>query len=60
LLLVIYKDGTSKLVRNPSDFPDTDERSLRVSKLQEPMVLATLIFPDVRFHNFRKTRLNVI
>ncbi|EIE85260.1 hypothetical protein RO3G_09970 [Rhizopus delemar RA 99-880] len=44
--LVIYKDGTSKLVRNPSDFPDTDERSLRVSKLQEPMVLATLIFPD--------------
>ncbi|KAG1430332.1 hypothetical protein G6F57_023027 [Rhizopus arrhizus] len=47
---VIYKDGTSKLVRNPSDFPDMDERSLRVSKFQEPMVLATLIFPDVSSH----------
>jgi translation elongation factor EF-4 len=47
---VIYKDGTSKLVRNPSDFPDMDERSLRVSKFQEPMVLATLIFPDVSPH----------
>lgn len=48
--IVIYKDGTSKLVRNPSDFPDMDERSLRVSKFQEPMVLATLIFPDVSPH----------
>lgn len=47
---VIYKDGTSKLIRNPSDFPDMDERSLRVSKFQEPMVLATLIFPDVSPH----------
>lgn len=47
---VIYKNGTSKLVRNPSDFPDMDERSLRVSKFQEPMVLATLIFPDVSPH----------
>lgn len=46
-MTVIFKDGTSKLVRNPADFPDHEERSLRVSKLQEPMVLATLIFPDV-------------
>ncbi|RUS25782.1 hypothetical protein BC938DRAFT_471670, partial [Jimgerdemannia flammicorona] len=45
---VIYKDGTSKLVRNPADFPDADEQSRRVAKLQEPMVLATLIFPETR------------
>lgn len=43
---VVYRDGTSKLVRNPADFPDLEERSFKVSKLQEPMVLATLIFPD--------------
>lgn len=46
---VVYRDGTSKLVRNPADFPDLEERSFKVSKLQEPMVLATLIFPDVSY-----------
>lgn len=43
----MYKDGASKLVRNPADFPDLEERAFKVAKLQEPMVLATLIFPDV-------------
>ncbi|CAO3651911.1 unnamed protein product [Mucor hiemalis] len=43
---IVYRDGTSKLVRNPADFPDLEERSFKVSRLQEPMVLATLIFPD--------------
>ncbi|KAG2190410.1 hypothetical protein INT46_002201 [Mucor plumbeus] len=43
---VVYRDGSSKLVRNPADFPDLEERSFKVSRLQEPMVLATLIFPD--------------
>lgn len=46
-ILVVYKDNSSKLVRNPADFPDIEERSFKVARLQEPMVLATLIFPDV-------------
>lgn len=49
MCIVVYRDGTSKLVRNPADFPDLEERSFKVSKLQEPMVLATLIFPDVSY-----------
>ncbi|KAI9025956.1 GTP-binding protein lepa [Phycomyces nitens] len=43
---IVYKDGTTKTIRNPSEFPDGDERAARVSRLQEPMVLATMIFPD--------------
>ncbi|KAI7870799.1 P-loop containing nucleoside triphosphate hydrolase protein [Spinellus fusiger] len=43
---VVYKDGTHKIIRNPSEFPDGEERSMKVVKLQEPMVLATMIFPD--------------
>lgn len=49
--IVVYKDGTSRLVRNPSEFPDTEERSFKVARLQEPMVNATLIFPEVSFSN---------
>lgn len=48
-MLVVYKDESFKLVRNPADFPDIEERSFRVARLQEPMVLATLIFPDVSY-----------
>ncbi|KAI8992177.1 GTP-binding protein lepa [Mycotypha africana] len=43
---VIYKDKTTKIVRNPSDFPEHEERTFKVTKVQEPMVLATLIFPE--------------
>ncbi|KAI9312602.1 GTP-binding protein lepa [Dichotomocladium elegans] len=43
---VVYRDRTAKLVRNPADFPDSEERSLKVAKLEEPMVLATMIFPE--------------
>ncbi|CAO3702790.1 unnamed protein product [Rhizopus stolonifer] len=43
---VLNKNGESRLVRNPTEFPDAEERTYKVSKLQEPMVLATLIFPD--------------
>lgn len=46
--VVVYRDKTTKIVRNPSDFPDADERALKVARLEEPMVLATLIFPEVR------------
>lgn len=43
---IVYRDKTTKIVRNPSDFPDADERALKVARLEEPMVLATLIFPE--------------
>ncbi|KAI8137452.1 P-loop containing nucleoside triphosphate hydrolase protein [Fennellomyces sp. T-0311] len=43
---VVYKDKSTKIVRNPSDFPDSDERALKVARLEEPMVLATMIFPE--------------
>ncbi|KAI8376501.1 P-loop containing nucleoside triphosphate hydrolase protein [Radiomyces spectabilis] len=43
---VVFKDGTTRIVRNPSDFPDSEERAFKVSRLEEPMVLATMIFPE--------------
>jgi translation elongation factor EF-4 len=44
---VVYRNGDEKIVRNPSDFPNIDEVSTKVLNLQEPMVLATMIFPEV-------------
>ncbi|CAG8536905.1 8143_t:CDS:10 [Diversispora eburnea] len=43
---IIYHDGKSKFVRNPSEFPEPDEMSYNVVELQEPMVMATLILPN--------------
>ncbi|CAO3691426.1 unnamed protein product [Umbelopsis ramanniana] len=43
---VVYRNGEEKIVRNPSDFPSIDEVSTKVLNLQEPMVLATMIFPE--------------
>ncbi|KAG0175971.1 hypothetical protein DFQ28_007049 [Apophysomyces sp. BC1034] len=43
---VVYRDGSTKVIRNPAEFPDSDERAFKVTKLQEPMVLATMIFPE--------------
>ncbi|KAH8554375.1 translation factor GUF1-like protein, mitochondrial [Umbelopsis sp. PMI_123] len=43
---VVYRNGDEKIVRNPSDFPSIDEVSTKVLNLQEPMVLATMIFPE--------------
>ncbi|ORY96206.1 P-loop containing nucleoside triphosphate hydrolase protein [Syncephalastrum racemosum] len=43
---IVYKDGTTKTIRNPSEFPETDERNFKVARLEEPMVLATMIFPE--------------
>ena len=47
MFIVIYRDGTSKLIRNPTEFPDPMEMQNKVSKLQEPIVLATIILPEV-------------
>src|SRR5438270_205302 len=47
ILLVVYRDGTSKIIRNPSEFPETQDMGHLVESVQEPMVLATIIFPEV-------------
>ncbi|KAI8340197.1 translation factor GUF1-like protein, mitochondrial [Chlamydoabsidia padenii] len=43
---VVFKDKTTRIIRNPSEFPDSDERAFKVLRLEEPMVLATMIFPE--------------
>ncbi|CAG8438841.1 6429_t:CDS:10 [Acaulospora colombiana] len=43
---IIYRDGTSKFVRNPSEFPEPNEMSNNAAELQEPMVMATIIVPN--------------
>ncbi|ORZ13723.1 P-loop containing nucleoside triphosphate hydrolase protein [Absidia repens] len=43
---VVYKDKTTHIIRNPTEFPDSDERAFKVLRLEEPMVLATMIFPE--------------
>ncbi|KAG0345036.1 Translation factor guf1 mitochondrial [Podila humilis] len=43
---VEYRDGSHKLIRNPTEFPDTDELSWKVKSVQEPMVKTTMIFPN--------------
>ncbi|KAI1315746.1 Translation factor guf1 mitochondrial [Mortierella claussenii] len=40
-----YRDGTHKLIRNPTEFPDMDEINAKVQSVQEPMVRSTVIFP---------------
>ncbi|KAF9580012.1 Translation factor guf1 mitochondrial [Lunasporangiospora selenospora] len=42
---VLYKNGEEKLIRNPTEFPDSDELSARTKGVEEPMVRSTLIFP---------------
>lgn len=49
-----YRDGTSKIIRNPSEFPETQEMGHLVTSVEEPMVLATVIFPEVGI--FREIR----
>ena len=51
-MIVVFKDKTTRIVRNPSDFPDSDERAFKVARLEEPMVLATMIFPEVSHYFF--------
>ncbi|ORX49773.1 GTP-binding protein lepa [Hesseltinella vesiculosa] len=44
--VVFKKNKETQIIRNPTDFPDGEERSLKVNRLEEPMVLATMIFPE--------------
>jgi len=43
---VLWRDGTSTIIRNPNDFPDADTNSQRVTELQEPYVEATITLPE--------------
>ncbi|RIB18941.1 P-loop containing nucleoside triphosphate hydrolase protein, partial [Gigaspora rosea] len=43
---IIYRDGTSKLIRNPSEFPESNEMTHKIIELQEPMVMVTVIAPE--------------
>ncbi|GAA5929774.1 GTPase GUF1 [Sporobolomyces koalae] len=40
-----YKDGTTKTIDNPADFPDPGGL-LKVAEVQEPMIRATIVAPD--------------
>jgi len=43
---ITYTDGKQVVIRNPSDFPDGDLATKKVSELAEPIVLATIIVPQ--------------
>ncbi|KAJ2807075.1 Translation factor guf1 mitochondrial [Coemansia furcata] len=41
-----YRDGTSKFIRTPADFPDANVMNDFVESTMEPFVTSTLIFPE--------------
>ncbi|ETN45415.1 translation factor GUF1, mitochondrial [Cyphellophora europaea CBS 101466] len=41
-----YRDGKTRIITNPAEFPDDDVARKDVVELLEPYVLATLTFPD--------------
>ncbi|KAJ1956316.1 Translation factor guf1 mitochondrial [Dipsacomyces acuminosporus] len=41
-----YRDGTTKFIRTPADFPDSQAIQDTIESTLEPFVLATLIFPE--------------
>ncbi|CAG8521759.1 3558_t:CDS:10 [Ambispora gerdemannii] len=43
---ILFRDGTSKLIRNPSEFPEAHDMANKVVGLEEPMVLGTFIIPE--------------
>ncbi|KAJ1970336.1 Translation factor guf1 mitochondrial [Dimargaris xerosporica] len=43
---VVYTSGDVKTVRTPAEFPEYHEMASMVSETQEPMVSATMIFPQ--------------
>ncbi|KAF9077111.1 translation factor GUF1, mitochondrial [Rhodocollybia butyracea] len=46
---LVYKDGKEKFISNPTDFPDFNESSIRVTEVQEPVVKASIIVPEEYF-----------
>jgi len=43
---MIVQKGKSKIISNPTDFPEASEVSMRTAEVQEPMVNATIIVPQ--------------
>jgi elongation factor 4 len=43
---LIYKDGSSKIITSPSDFPDVHNPSSLIASTHEPYVLATITLPE--------------
>jgi translation factor GUF1, mitochondrial len=43
---VVDRDGCTEIISNPAEFPDPQQQSAKGSKLLEPMVDATMIFPS--------------
>ncbi|KAJ2542853.1 Translation factor guf1 mitochondrial [Coemansia sp. RSA 1853] len=41
-----YRDGTTRFIRTPADFPDVHTMQDNVESTMEPFVLATMIFPE--------------
>jgi translation elongation factor EF-4 len=42
---LVYKDGREEMISNPAEFPDPGGL-LKVAKVLEPMIKATIIAPD--------------
>ena len=45
-LAVLYRDGRTVVVSNPTEFPDVTDTTTRVKEVQEPVVKASIIVPD--------------
>lgn len=43
---VVYKDGTSRIISNPNEFPDQDNLYAKVERVEEPYVSATITLPE--------------
>jgi translation elongation factor EF-4 len=56
-LLVVYRDRTV-IVSNPTDFPDVVDTSSHVREVQEPVVKASIIFPEGLSLHMRTNPLN--
>jgi translation elongation factor EF-4 len=47
---VIYRNGTNRIISNPTDFPEPYELNQAAIDIQEPIVSATIICPDGRLN----------
>ncbi|KAF8440612.1 translation factor guf1, mitochondrial [Terfezia claveryi] len=43
---IVYKDGSTKIIRNPAEFPTDDIDYNKIFRYEEPIVLATITVPE--------------
>lgn len=43
---VVFRDGTSRIISNPNEFPDHDKIHQKVERIEEPYVGATITLPE--------------